>query len=240
MKKWKPWAALLGTGMFLSANVGAATNTSDNWDDGQFHGWQQNTSATVVSVPVTGGNPGGYLLSTSVAGGNPFRTIGAQNLESRYTGDLQAAGAYRVSVDLNLLSGQSTWARLRVRYRDHSHNGWVYQLDGSMPVSQWRHYQVDFDPNWTDAQAIAAGWVQESTSASFRDTMADAYNMEIRLLMPAAAVSTTRLGIDNFHLYARGANGNATAVPVLGPPLLVLLTAGLIVIGYRRLARSGA
>ncbi|WP_456448763.1 hypothetical protein [Thiolapillus sp.] len=238
MKKWKPLAGLFCTGMFLSANVVAATNTSDSWDDGQLHGWVGNTAATVVSAPATGGNPGGYLLSTSAAGGNPFRTIGAQNREARYTGNLQAAGAYRVSVDLNLLSGQSTWARLRVRYRDFSHNGWVYQLDGSMPVSQWRHYQVDFDPNWTDAQAIAAGWVQEPTSASFRETMANAYNMEVRLLMPAAAVPDTQLGIDNFHLYATGANGNATAVPVLGPPLLVLLAGGLIIIGYRRLARS--
>ncbi len=238
MKKWKPLAGLFCAGMFFSANAFAAMNTSDDWDDGQLHGWHGNTAWTVVSVPVTGGNPGGYLLSTSAAGGNPSSTIGAQNREGRYIGDLQAAGAYRISVDLNLLSGQSTWVRLRVRYRDASHNGWVYQLDGSMPVSQWRHYQVDFDPNWTDAQAIAAGWVQEPTSASFRDTMANAYNMEVRLLMPAAAVPDTQLGIDNFHLYATGANGNATAVPVLGPPLLVLLTAGLIAIGYRRLARS--
>ncbi|WP_041069341.1 hypothetical protein [Thiolapillus brandeum] len=221
----------------MSAIVVAATNTSDNWDDGQLHGWLGNTAATVVSVPAAGGNPGGYLLSASAVTGNPYRTIGAMNHEDRYTGDLAAAGVHRVSVDLNLLSGQSTWVRLRMRYRDFSHNGWVYQLDGSMPVSQWRHYEVNFDPNWTDAQAIAAGWVQESTSASFRDTMADVYSMEVRLLMPVAAVPNTQLGIDNFYLYATGSNGTATAVPVLSLPVLVLLVGGIVFLGYRRLAR---
>jgi hypothetical protein len=223
--------------MAFSAVVVAATNTSDNWDDGQLHGWTGNTAATVVSASTTGGHPGGYLLSTSAASGNPYHTIGAVNLENRYTGDLGAAGAYRVSVDLNLLSGQSSQVWLRMRYRDFSHNGWVYRFDGSMPVSQWRHYEVAFNPNWTDAQATAAGWVQESTSASFRDTMADVYSMEVRLLMPAAAVPNTRLGIDNFHLDARG-GAAASAVPVLGLPLLALLAAGMIFLGCRRLARQ--
>jgi hypothetical protein len=237
MRNRKLGAGLLLAGMAFSGVVAAATNTSDNWDDGQLHGWTGNTAATVVSASTTGGNPGGYLLSTSAASGNPYRTIGAISHESRYTGDLAAAGAYRITVDLNLLSGQSSQVWLRMRYRDFSHNGWVYQLDGAMSQGNWRHYEVNFDPAWTDAQAIAAGWVQESSSASFRDTMADVYSMEVRLLMPAAAVPSTRLGIDNFHLDA-SRDTTATAVPVMGLPLLVLLAAGMVFLGYRRLARQ--
>ncbi len=229
---------LLVVGMCWPGLVGAAMDTSDNWDDGQLHGWMGNTAWTEVVGEAAGGNPSGYLRSRNSVADNPSRTIGALNREGRYTGDFAAAGVYRVSVDLNLLSGQMNWVLLRLRYHDATFNGWTYRLDTSLPVGQWRHYEVSFDPNWTDAQAIAAGWQQESSTPSFQQTLSDVYTTEIRLLYPPSnTTAPPQLGIDNFHLYAAG-GGEARAVPVLGPPLLAALVLALVFMGYRRLRKA--
>lgn len=224
-------------GCLLGAdNALSATNTSDDWDDGLLHGWMGNTAATVVQVHGSGGNPDGYLLSQSQAGGNPYSTIGAMTHDSRYTGDFAAAGVYRVSVDLNLLSGGMREVLLRFRYLDFSHNGWTYRLeDSAMPAGQWRHHEVNIDPNWTDAQAMAAGWVQEPTSASFRDTMAHVYSTEIRVVGISASTATT-FGIDNFALHA-SSGGDARAVPMLGIPALLALAGGLLFFARRSFRR---
>ena len=229
---------LLSAGLCWSGLAGAAMDTSDNWDDGQLHGWTGNTAWTEVVGETTGGNPGGYLRSRNSSATNPSRTIGAMSGENRYTGDFAAAGVQRISVDLNLLSGQMSWVVLRLRYRDATFNGWTYQLDTSLPVGQWRHYEVSFDPNWTDAQAIAAGWQQESNTPSFQQTLSDVYSTEVRLLYPSSNVAAPpQLGIDNFHLHAVGA-GTTAAVPVLGPAFLATLILGVAFIGYRRLQKA--
>ncbi len=219
--------------LLLAGSVFGATNTSDDWDDGLLHGWLGNTAATEVEARTSGGNPDGYLFSRSAAGGNPYSTIGAMTRESRYTGDFSSAGVYRVSVDMNLLTGSMREVLLRFRYLNSQFNGWTYQLDtNAMPAGQWRHYEVNFDPDWTDAQAIAAGWVQESNSASFQQTMANVYTTEIRVVGISATTATT-FGIDNFMLHASG--GSARAVPVLGIPALLVLAAGLLFVARRRI-----
>ncbi len=191
------------------SSVQAAVPTSDNWDDGKLHNWRRNTAWTEVSVASSGGHPGGYLLSASNPEGNPSRTIGAATEEDRYTGNYTAAKIGRVAFDLNLLSGSFEWIWLRLRYHDSTYNGWYYPLPiKKMPYGRWLHYEVVFDPNWSDAQAKAAGWKQESNSASFRDTMSDVYTLEIRLF--SMDVNSTKLGIDNFAIFSSGSNATAT------------------------------
>lgn len=235
---------LLATGLFCMGiywpiQAIAAMDTSDNWDDGQLHGWTGNTAWTEVVGQTTGGNPNGYLRSRNSSTSNPSHTIGAVNKENRYTGDFVSAGVHRISLDLNLLSGQMNWVRLRLRYHDAHFNGWTYQLDTSMSVGQWRHYEVNFDPNWTDAQAIAAGWQQESNTPSFRQTMSDVYHTEVRLLYPPPnAAAPPQLGIDNFHLHAAAGDGSIRAVPILDYSFLVMLILGLVFMSYRHLRKA--
>ena len=204
---------LTGTFLFfwfaMVSGVQAAVPTSDNWDDGMLHNWKGNTAWTEVSVAGSGGNPGGYLLSTSNAEGNPSQTIGTMTEEDRYTGNYTAAKIGRVAFDLNLLSGRFEWIWLRLRYHDFTYNGWYYPLPiKKMPYGRWLHYEVVFDPNWSDAQAKAAGWMQEQRSASFRDTMSDVYTLEIRLR--SQDVNSTKLGIDNFAIFSSGSNATST------------------------------
>ncbi len=187
----------------------AAVATSDNWDDGDLHGWKGNTAWTEVSVVDTGGNPDGYLLSVSKLGGNPSNVIGAATEEDRYTGNFTSAKINKVAFDLSLMSGQIGWIRLRVRYHDFTYNGWHYGLPvKKMPIGRWVHYEVSFDPSWSDAQAMAAGWEQENNSASFQDTMSDIYTLEIRMYSPN--VDNASLGIDNFAIFSSASTETTT------------------------------
>lgn len=206
---------LFGLVLFTNSHLQAATPTGDNWDDVQLHGWGVNTAWTQISAVGSGGNPGGYLLSSSDPQGNPSNVIGAANEEDRYSGNYAAAGINHIAVDLNLLSGQSTWVVLRLRYHDATHNGWTYRLAEDMPSEQWIHYEVNFDPNWLDTEAIAAGWQQEPLTPSFQETMSDVYFLEVRLLTPD--VNATTLGIDNVSISGGSAPAQmATPVPALG------------------------
>ncbi len=184
----------------------AAVGTNDTWDDGQLHGWQGNTAWTEVAVVNTGGNPGGYLQSVCTLEGNPTVSPGAITEEDRYTGNYTSAKINRVAFDLNVVSGQFEWIWLRIRYHDFTYNGWHYPLSiKKMPIGGWVHYEVSFDPNWTDAQAMAAGWEQENRSSSFQETMSDVYTLEIRTY--SRDVNSTRLGIDNFSIFSSASHG---------------------------------
>ena len=60
----------------------------------------------------------------------------------------------------------------------------------------WQSVAIEFDPQWSDGEAIAAGWVQESTSGTFQETMANVYTAGIRFL----GDGDLEAGIDNFQL----------------------------------------
>ena len=193
--------------LFLPAFLNAAIPTSDNWDNSLLNGWQPNTSLTIVSVVDNGGNPNGDLLSNSDPG-NIHSTNGALSRESRYTGDFQTPNIGQVNVDLNLLSGSITRIYLRFRYLDATHNGWIYEITNSLPMRTWTHFEILFDPNWSDADAITAGWMQESISPSFSETMLNVYTTEVRLI--SSDIDNTELGIDNFAII-----GDDAAIPTL-------------------------
>ncbi len=186
----------------------AAIATSDNWDDMRLHGWKGNTAWTQVSVVTSGGNPGGYLSSTSKPTGNPANIIGALTDEDRYTGNYTAAGVNQVSFDLMLVSGQANRVVFRARYHDAHYNGWYYRLTYTgqplrvslLPISSWVHFDVPFNPRWSDAEAKAAGWEQEPSCPSFSETMSDVYTIEVRLY--SNDPGNTTLAIDNFVVYA--------------------------------------
>ncbi len=199
--------------ILLPGPLFAALATSDTWDENAIfyylHGWQPNTATTVVEGRYPGGNPDGYLCSFSDPGNpKPISTIGALNRDARYTGDYQAANIRRVDVDLNLLSGSLLHVYLRFRYLDCKHNGWDFEIAHRLPLGQWKSFQIPFDPNWSDTEAKAAGWIQEANSASFSETMRHVYTAEIRLSSGINVVNT-RLGIDNFALVS----GSPSYVP---------------------------
>lgn len=182
-----------------------ATPHLDAWDSGtSLLGWGKSTSSDDYNVIVqqTGGNPGGYLYTqdtnTNPPGGylGIVPEAGVMTSKPELSGDYGFVQEVRISVDLKFeYAMTSTKAYLRLRY-SASTNAWRYLLVTNPPVGSWQTYTVTIDPNWTDAQAVAAGWVSEgSGTPSFAETLAHVYTTEIRF-----SEGLFIAGIDNFSL----------------------------------------
>lgn len=131
---------------------------------------------------------------------------------------------WTVSFDLRLNSGTFDDVMLRFRYQDFGFNGWSYDFDEVLgQYGVWHTLSVTFDADWTDDEAIAAGWVQAPLAAvGFAQTMSNVYWTEVRLEMPADA-SFGSANLDNFRLQRVPEPGSmALALGALG----ALVTAG--------------
>ena len=178
----------------LAKDAVAASPYFQGWDlANDPAGWVANALGTNVTVVNSGGNPNGYLESSR--GPSSQLVIGAFSFDPAVTGSY--AAIHQVSFDVRFEQGSPTSAVFRLRYLDASHNGWFIPFTSVFTSGVWQSYSISFDPTCTDAQAKAAGWIQEPTSASFAQTCATVYYPEIRidgLGVPLVA------GIDNFRL----------------------------------------
>ena len=182
------------TAVALAAGAFGAGAYFEGWDAGSLAGWTPNTAVTTVEVRNTGGNPGGYLCTHS---DNAYGSmdIGAKSLLPQVTGDYIAAGICRASFEIILISGNFDNGWFRVRGSEGTWNGWCMPLPGPRPLGVWIADTIWFDPAWTDAEAAAAGWVQEGYSLSFSQTMSNAHP-EVRI----SGEGPLEAGIDNFRL----------------------------------------
>jgi hypothetical protein len=189
--KWRFFIISVVIMLITSVTAFGASTIFENFDSA-LNGWEANTIQTSIELMPTGGNPNGYLYSSS---DGSWGIVGAVNKTEHYTGDY--ASIKKVSVDLMFIYDAFTEAWFRFRYHSANYNGWKYPLTTSFTFGNWQTYSVVFDPTWSDSQAIAAGWVQEASSASFSETMADVYSAEVRVLGNGALA----IGIDNFLLF---------------------------------------
>jgi hypothetical protein len=191
----QPLRLLLSLIIVLTPAIVAADSVFEDWNDGDDGGWLPATTRTAIEVTADGGvDDTGFLRSWEIDGG--FDIVGAVQLSEPYVGDYGARGYRYVSVALKFISDNITVVRFRVRYLDGSHNGWYVSLTDDFTPGVWQICGVEFDPLWSDAEAIAAGWVQEVNSASFQETMANVYSAGVR----AFGAGELELGIDNFSL----------------------------------------
>lgn len=173
----------------------AADHVWSDWDAGTVDGWFPATGAAALAVEPTGGYDGGYLSSTE----QPFLygIVGAINYSAAYTGDFAAHGYVRMQVAVKLLAGSFIEVYFHVRYLDSGHNGWHLPLAVDTGGAEWQFFDIDFDPLWTDPQALAAGWVQETATPTFAETLADAFHTGIK----ATGTGPLSLGLDHFRLW---------------------------------------
>jgi len=212
------------SGAVPGALLAATSGYLERWNvNGDTAGWEGNTIVSTVSQVNAGGNPGGYL--NSVGTGSGTFDIGAVSHLSALTGSYTGQ-VWTAKFDVNYLRGNFDDAWLRFRFQDSSHNGWRFHLTDSFPSGAWQSYSVTFDPSWSDAQAIAAGWATDladgSGSVSFSETLSNVFTTEVRI----SGVGDVQAGIDNFNLVGE--------VPEPSTYAMMLGGLGLLAMGWRK------
>ncbi len=206
----------------------AAQDYFQGWDvAGDEAGWVANTISADVTQINCCGNPGGFINSFPI--NSTFSEIGITSDLPEVSGDYAAAGVTGVSFDIFAFEPLAN-LRFRVRYLDSTFNGWSKQVAASQ-LGGWQSYSIAFDPTWTDAEAIAAGWVFDGApGVDFATTMSNVYHPEVRVLRqpPSGAEpyapdpglnGANGVGVDNFHLIADACDNDT-----VGPELTIALS----------------
>ncbi len=196
---------------------GAAAYMEDWIGFGNLGGWSGGTAGTILSNPGAGGNPGGYLVVD-----RPNATAEPGTSAPEATGNFLGT-TWTASLDLRLLDDSTIGtAALRFRYNSPAFNGWRFLLG---PVSSdWQTFTINFDPSWSDAQAIGNGWDTDlpggAGSVSWSQTLSDVFRTSVRL---ENGINPIHFGIDNFSLIPDATVPLPGAAPLLmfGSLLLV-------------------
>lgn len=215
---------LFATSCLFCSVVAGATIGVETFDV-DAAGFVANTTSSVVVWTDPGGNPGGHLLTRKLLS-PPVFDIGALTTRADFTGDFAADGITGAGVDLNFMTDNVDGAWLRFR-KDIFTNGWRFPLTNVFaPTNTWMSYSFSFDPTWSDADAIAAGWVTDNDinpianpSPPFADVMSSVGRAEVRI----ASVGSTVVGIDNFRLVPEP---SSVALALIGSCLIVMLHRG--------------
>ncbi len=155
---------------------GPAAAGVEDWDDGDAGGFESGPASTLRVEP-SGGNPDGSLCVDSDAPGGASSALA---MRGHWVGDYGRWGLVRLSLDLAAPSGDALTPEIRFLPSPDPYAGsWSYRLAGSVPDDgAWHAFEIVFNPDWSDAQALAAGW-QSSAARSFRETLAGVAVLEI-------------------------------------------------------------
>ena len=199
-KRWALVCAMCSFGWTAGGGAWAATpGAVETWDT-DIVGWDTGTTSTVLAHSAGGGNPNGHAQLRKDLGG-AFDEIGiATTVEADFLGDFAADGIGEASIDINMFNSSVLDASIRFR-PDVANNGWSYSFGPIAPnANLWEAYTTGlFDPTWSDVDAIANGWVQDSApSPSFATLMSSVGWAEVRF--DTAAGVSTLVGVDNFRL----------------------------------------
>jgi len=200
--------------MGLLAQGARAATLEDNFNDGTLTDWPSpNVNGASLSNPGTNGNPGGYLLA--------FRDVGnpGHYLSTKYSGDWGAmigSPGIVVSYDLRVEdTGNIETLRFEISNASFS-DIWrrdFFSIFHGEPFpfvdsnDGWVHISYPIDVNWTDEEAMNAGWVrvfESGTPKSFVDVLKNVHG-------PLTGIThagnqfvgegrTMSVGIDNFKI----------------------------------------
>ena len=186
--------------LFAAFGTGAALAQTEGFEGG-MNGWERASSNFVVEYRSDGGNPGGWIK----AGAND--TSGFITKTGPFIGNYQDAGYREIAVDFRADLLQLTNFKPEMILRaSPSVAGWRYEfVDLKVEAGTWQPLAAPVDPDWSDAQAQAAGWVRDTGPAiSFADTLCQVWVVGVRLRYPP--ITAAHWGIDNFELRTTAQN----------------------------------
>jgi len=157
MKKAAPLIFAMLTVMSFStvtlADSQVLTFDTNNWGTGIW-----GTYNTIKNFESSGGNPGACLLLKGISG------VGGSFVNAGFTGDFAAGGYSRIAFDIKIkhwfpTQGQPAPKAYVFVRKGIAHDPWCRQIQDFSPVTTaWKRYSVDFNPDWSDAEAQANGW----------------------------------------------------------------------------------
>jgi len=181
----------------FSASPVMAQEIISTWDDpaAGLAGWEKATMNTFTEYHDSGGNPGGHIR----AYGN--LTTGITNKQPDFTGNYIQKSYNNISLDIlvNLQQLANFKPRIQIRYSP-SFAGWNYELaDFTTNAGIWQHFEVYFDPAWSDAEAQANGWyLSPGPAKTFQETLTHVWALSVKSDYPQ--FTSKNLGFDNFKL----------------------------------------
>lgn len=182
--------------LFFVCPVFAQEVVSD-WDDAAagLAGWVQGTSNAAAEYHETGGNPGGFVKVS----GN--MKTGIKTTQPEFIGNYVQKNINNISIDIMVFMQQldSFKPTIKIRF-NYIYAAWNYELsDFVTTAGVWQHFEVYFDPTWSDAEAQANGWyMSPGAGRSFPETMEHVESISVISGYPPTTAKS--LGYDNFRL----------------------------------------
>jgi len=196
--------------------IRAQVFTNAGWDNPEatFDGWEKAGITTFWEYKDTGGNPNGFVL---IYGNN---VTGMRNRQPDYTGNFAERGINTVSVDIKVLLQQLPVFKPEIFLRNTaSFPAWNFPISNfTTQAGIWQHFDVTFDPGWTDEEAILNGWrMDDGPLKSFAETCSDVRSAGIKGAYPPN--TSKEIGYDNFALsYTAPPAGPDTIQPMQTVP----------------------
>jgi len=178
--------------------------------------WNDKFGSPLVIEP-SEGNPDYYLFGSTETG-----RVRAYTTSTQFTGNWAAAGIAAISYDVRNLSTNGFSFQTSLSLYGGG-GGWGYPAGHAwiQPDDGWTTIVAPFDPTWTDQQAEAAGWWNQTTSEHpFSEVVQDIYELDVYIYQ-----SNRHFGIDNV----------GSTVPEPSTLALLAMSAfGLLAYGWRR------
>ncbi len=145
--------AALALALAGPASVAVAEDPyTETFDGVNLDFWEEVWSQDISVLP-EGGHPGANLrVNYHEDPDHPNTWL--RTTDARFIGDVAARGTTAYSFDLK--ADQVMPINLAIYGIG---TGWLYQVTEDAPAGVWKTFVVEFDPTWTSAQALDAGWV---------------------------------------------------------------------------------
>lgn len=224
---------LLAAGLSLATSLPAhaAAAYSEHWNGPpSTQGWLPSTAQTQLAGDADNGLPPGSLAAVLIPDGSADPAIGVHSgLNTELEGDFSGQ-TWTVSFDVRRVAGDAQSFALRYHMYDFPH---IWYRPLPVPdLDTWTHMVVQFDADWTDDEAFAAGWLRDGLAyTDFSTFMSYVTGTELHMEF-ADSAHTALINIDNFVQTSGG------SVPVPATAALALL--GLGAISRRTRARPSA